>query len=306
MKHGKTTRTGGFSRMRKAIRPSFFILLLSFAMASAPCASATPAVTSPYTFIGRVMDASHKAFDANRMAKVEAYSGDGERLSSAKTFFREGSRRNYSLAVPMTTAAADGYVVQNDALEITATDDVGKTWRGVVVGATAGAPGAVREVDIVLGEDANGDGIDDSLYAQLEAEWEWSEYWKLDETFDPRKDYDGDGVSTIDEALSGTNPFDPGDVLRITAFSHSAAGGTRSSAPAVTLSFDAVDGRSYSVEEATDLKAKDWKRKPFSLSAGGEPVNYISRPADNRPASSYTVYLLPSNTTNGFYRVKSE
>ena len=126
-------------------------------------ADATPAAASPYTFIGRVMDASHKAFDANRKAKVEAYNGDGERLSSATTFFREGSRRNYSLVVPMATAAAAGYAVQDDALEITATDDVGKTWRGVVVGATAGAPGAVREVDIVLGEDANGDGIDDSL-----------------------------------------------------------------------------------------------------------------------------------------------
>ena len=134
------------------------------------------AAASPYTFIGRVMDASHKAFDANRKAKVEAYSGDGERFSSATTFFREGSRCNYSLVVPMATAAADGYAVQSDALEITATDDIGKTWRGVVVGATAGVPGAVREVDIVLGEDANGDGIDDALYAELEAQWEWSEY----------------------------------------------------------------------------------------------------------------------------------
>ena len=283
-------------------------LVTSLLLCSAPFAvhAATPAAVSPYTFIGRVMDASHKAFDGNRTAKVAAYGEDGVLLKDTTTFYREGSRRNYSLVVPMATAAADGYAVQSNALEIAVTDDVGKVWRGVVVDATAGAAGAVREVDIVLGEDANGDGIDDSLYAQLEAEWEWSEYWRAGETFDPHRDYDGDGVSTIAEALSGTNPFDPEDVLRITAFSHSAAGGTRSAAPAVTLSFDAVDGRTYSVEEATDLKAKDWKRKPFSLSAGGEPVNYISRPSDNKPAVSCTVYLLPSNPTNGFYRVKSE
>ena len=268
-------------------------------------AAAPVAAVSPYTFIGRVTDATHKAFDADRKAKVAAYDADGRLLKDTTTFFRADSRRNYSLDVPMASTSVEDYAVQNDALEIVVTDDVGKKWRGVVAGASAGVPGGVREVDIVLGEDTTGDGIDDSLRAQLEALWWVSEYL-TDGDFDPRKDYDGDGVSTIDEALSGTNPFDPDDVLKITEFSRGAAGGTRSGAAEAALTFDAVDGRAYFVEEATDLKAKDWRPKTFSLSRGGEPVNFIARQSDNKPPEPCTVYLLPSNPTNGFYRVRSE
>ena len=266
-----------------------------------------PAAVTPYTFLGRVMDATHKAFDGDRTATIEVADASGNALGSTKTFFRDDSRRNYVLAVPLATASANGYAVQNNELEISVTDDIGKVWSGVVVDATAGAPGALREVDIVLGEDANGDGIDDSLYEQLEVQWAWSDYWMPGETFDPHKDYDGDGVSTIDEALSGTNPFDPEDVLKITSFSRNAAEGTRSGAStSVALTFNAFDGRAYSIEEATDLSAKDWKPKPFSLSRGGEPVNYFVRPSDNKPAVPCTVYLLPSTSTNAFFRVHAD
>lgn len=279
-------------------------------------ASDPPAAVTSYTFLGRVMDAAHKAFDGNRTAKIAVYNEDASLLNDTQTFFREDSCRNYSLHVPMASAPADGYAVQNAPLTLVVTDDLGKTWRGVVVGATAGAPGAVREVDIVLGEDADGDGIDDALYARLDAEWRDSEWWSPDETFDPAKDYDGDGVSTLSEALAGTDPFDPDVVLKITSFSRSTADGTRLSASAtggtetgatpVALSFDAVEGHAYTVEEATDLHAKDWKQKSFSLAPGETPVNYLARPSDNKPPVSRTVYLLPDNPTNSFYRVRCE
>ena len=260
-----------------------------------------PSAVTPCTFLGRVMDATHKAFDADRSATVAAYTADGKLLSDTVAFFREETRRNYSLAVPLASSPVEGYAVQDDALTIIVTDDIGKVWRGVVVGATAGAPAAVREVDIVLGQDSNGDGIDDELYDWLESDWEESDWWSPDETFDPEKDYDGDGVSTIAEALSGTDPFNPDAVLKITAFSRSAP--TRGT-EVFSLSFTAVDGRAYSVEEATDLKARDWKPKAFMLSKGAEPVNYLMRPADNEPPVSCTIYLLPAQSTNSFYRIK--
>ena len=180
--------------------------------------AATSSVCNPYTFIGRVMDARHDAFGSNRVAKIEAANANGNLLAETKTFFRADSRRNYALQIPMATSQVDGYAVQNAAIDVEVTDDLGKVWSGVVVDAAVGVPGGVREVDIILGEDQNGDGIDDSLYAQLEAQWEDSDYWRPGETFDPHKDYDGDGISTIAEALAGTNPYDPQDVLRITAF----------------------------------------------------------------------------------------
>lgn len=268
-------------------------------------AQAATSVCNPYTFVGRVMDAKHDAFGSNRVARISAANADGDLLAQTKTFFRADSRRNYALQIPMATSDVDGYAVQNAAIDVEVTDDLGKVWSGVVVDAAVGVPGGVREVDIVLGEDKDGDGIDDLLYAQLEAQWEDSDYWRYGETFDPHKDYDGDGVSTIAEALAGTNPFNPNDTLRITAFAP--AGRSRSRAagtPPMALTFNGIGGRTYTVEESTSLTAKDWAPREFFTQDSDTPVNVLSFPSGSGRTTS-TVYLLPS-TSNAFFRVRAE
>ena len=252
------------------------------------------------------MDAQHDAFGTNRIAKIEASNENGDLLVETKTFFRTNSRRNYVLQIPMATSEVDGYAIQNAVLDIAVTDDLGKVWRGVVVDAAAGASGGVREVDIILGEDTNGDGIDDTLYQRLSWLWEASDYWSMDEEFDPTKDYDGDGIDTLTETLMGTDPFNPNDVLKITAFAHS--GGTRTrttESTAFALSFDAIGGHAYTVEEATDLKAKNWKPREFFLPGSDAPINVLSVPSGSGRSSS-TIYLLPSNSTNAFFRIRAE
>ena len=287
--------------------PSFFIFHFSFFILYFSChAAATPAAVTPYTFLGRLVDSTHVAFDGDRVATIEVSDASGKLLAKSATFFRADSRRNYALEIPMATSSANGYAVQDAALEIEVTDDLGKVWSGVVVDAAAGAPGGVREVDIILGEDANGDGIDDALYTRLKREWERSAYYRAGEDFDPNKDYDGDGASTIDEALAGTNPFDPEDVLRIAAFSRTDGTRSRASAsPVAALTFDSIGGHAYEVEEASDLAKKDWKPCAFTLSGSDVPVNVLSVPAAAGLVPS-TVYLLPSNATNAFFRIRTQ
>jgi len=68
----------------------------------------------------------------------------------------------------MINGETDGYATPGAVLSI-AVDDGKKVWTGVVVdegrvsGTAVGEPGGVREVDIVLGEDADGDGVSDIL-----------------------------------------------------------------------------------------------------------------------------------------------
>jgi hypothetical protein len=237
------------------------------------------------------------------VATIEAANLSGKLLARSKTFYRANSSRNYALVIPMATTAAQGYATQGNAITISATDNYGDVWRGVVVDATVGASGGVREVDIVLSKDENGDGIDDSLYDELLMQWENSDYWIFGETFDPYKDYDGDGVSTIKEALSGTNPFNQNDVLMITRFYRYNDETVKRSNGLVELSFNGVGGRAYSVETASDLIKKDWKNCAVRIDTENELVNVISLPA-NSASKSFTVYLIPESSTNAFYRVK--
>ncbi len=287
--------------VQMAFAISYSLFTINYSLATEP-----PAAATPYTFLGRVMDSTHVAFDGDRTATIEVSDEQDNLLVRTATFTRADSRRNYVLAVPMATGAANGYVVQDAALEIEVTDDLGKVWSGVVVDASAGVPGGVREVDIVLGEDLNGDGIDDQLYKRLKSEWERSEYWRSGETFDPTKDYDGDGVSTIAEALAGTNPYDPQDVLRISAFTPAGRSRSRATAPSpMSLTFNAIGGRSYTVEEATSLTAKDWAPREFFTQDSDTAVNVLSFPSGSGRTAS-TVYLLPTSPTNAFFRIRAE
>ena len=278
---------------------------------AAASARAQSAAINPYTYIGRVMDATHAAFGTNRVATLSAYDASGKLLATSKTFFLADSRCNYRLVIPLADADVSGYSRPGAVLAISV-DDGAKVWAGVVVdpgrasGTVVGEPGGVREIDIVLGKDANGDGIDDDLYNRLKDDWEDSDYWRPGETFDPHRDYDGDGVPTIAEALSGTNPFDSSDSLKINSFTY--AGGTRSRAAGaapVSLTFNAIGGHAYTVEEATSLSAKDWKPREFFLSDSGTAVNVLSVPSGSGRSAS-TVYLLPSVSSNAFFRVRAE
>ncbi len=282
---------------------SYFLLTCTASALAAPAASAT----TPYTFLGRVMDARHAGFDGSRICALSVSVADsGDLLAETKTFFREDTRRNYVLKVPVATAPAAGYAVQGSLLAITATDDLGKKWSGIVLDPLCGPSGGVREVDIILGEDLNGDGIDDSLYNQLREEWEMSDYWRRGETFDPTRDYDGDGVSVIAEAYAGTDPFDPEDVLRITAFSLDDAGNSSPVSRHLSLSFPTIPGRAYAVATTTNLTGAVWSPTDFYPDAAkAAPVSVLSVPPGAKAATA-TVYLLPTTNAASFFRIHAE
>lgn len=286
---------------------TYSFLLLTSAALGTPSAAVTP-----YTIIGRVTDGRHAGFDANRICELAVYDASGTLLGETMTVHRDDTRDNYALRVPVATRSARGFAVQTDALTIEATDDTGKVWHGVVSDAICGEAGGLRRVDIVLGVDEDGDNIDDLLYEELRAQWEASDYWEYGANFDPNADYDGDGVSTINEAYAGTDPFDPDAVLRITAFSHADASAptTRNSSSVnrqSALSFNATPGRAYTVQATTNLVSGEWKTTSFSLPDSEKAQDAISIPSSKIGAAlPVTVYLLPTDDSSRFFRVKAE
>ena len=264
---------------------------------------------NPFTYLGRVTDATHAAFDTDRVATLYAYNASGELLAKATTSFRPHSRYNFRLQIPLSSPVVPGYSATGAILTITV-DDGAKVWTGVLVdpgraaGTAVGEPGGVREVNIVLGEDSDGDGIDDALRQRLEQAWEDSDFWDPDAGFDPRVDHDGDGVSTIDEAYAGTNPFNASDVLRITAFAVNAA--TAGSDTFHRLVFPTTVGRAYTIRTANTPEGP-WNDAAFFLApSDAAPVNVLAIPSVAE-AAVRTVYLLPASDKDAaFFRVRAE
>ena len=250
------------------------------------------------------MDAAHVGFDTNRVAELAAYDAAGNLVASSKTFYKSDSRRNFALRIPMASKAVDGALTPGSAVRLEVTEPNGTVWSGVVVDKDAqlGAPGSVKEVDIVLAECTNEYGIDDYLLEDLYWDWVYSPYYKPGETFDPRKDYDGDGMSTINEALSGTNPFDPNDCLAIVSFRRA---GQDAGAKDI-LSFECRPGRSYRLEVTDSLENPNWQTKEFSRDENGTPINYITVPATGSSEETPTVYLLPQTGPKAFFRIKAD
>ena len=259
---------------------------------------------SPCTYVGRIMDAEHVGFDSNRVATVSAFDLSGNMVATTKTFYMPDSRRNYALRIPMASKQVDGALTTSSTVAIKVTEPNGTEWSGLVVDndAKLGAPGTLKEVDIVLAQCSNQYGIDDYLLDEFERAWKNSRYCRAGESFDPTKDYDGDGMSTIAEILAGTNPFDSDDKLSILSFRRGKNGGSEKD----VLSFICRPGRAYRLEMAESLDNPEWKQKEFSLNESGTPINYISVPSNAKGDETPTVYLLPATGKSAFFRVRSE
>ena len=91
-------------------------------------------------------------------------------------------------------------------------------------------------------------------------------------------DNDGDGMNNASEVAAGTNPLDPGSIFKITSITATGGGG-------ITITWDAVSGKTYTVESKASLNAATWTTQASGLTAG-----------------TYTD--LSPGSGNKFYRVK--
>ena len=299
----------------KKITRTLAVLGLALAAALAGRGAETPVVqTVPCTYVGRLMDAEHVAFDDSRKASIVAYDASGKAIAASTTFYKADSRRNYALKIPMASTSVDGALAPGAKVRIEVTEPNGDVWTGVVVDtnstnstdSTLGAPGSVKEVDIVLAHCSNNAyGIDDGLYDDLYMAWRYSRYYVRGEKFDPTKDYDGDGTSTLDEALAGTNPFDSDDKLAIVSFRRGKEKKTRAGGVGKDeLVFTVKPGRAYSLEVAESLDKPDWKPTEFYQEEDGTPVNVISIPATGTRNETPTIFLLPVSGDSAFFRIR--
>lgn len=74
-------------------------------------------------------------------------------------------------------------------------------------------------------------------------------------------DNDGDGMNNASEVAAGTNPLDAGSIFKITSITAAVGGG-------ITITWDAVAGKSYTVESKASLNAATWTPMATGLTTG--------------------------------------
>ena len=133
--------------------PILLLFALACAGALAEPSRAQSAAVNPFTYLGRVMDSEHKAFDTNRVAVLSAADAAGKEIARTQTFFLPDSRRNYSLRIPLADGETAGYATPGAILSI-AVNDGKKVWAGVVVdegraeGTAVGEPGGAHHLGV--------------------------------------------------------------------------------------------------------------------------------------------------------------
>jgi len=230
--------------------------------------------------------------------KVIAISTEGGSVvSKVNDVFRPGV--NYILNVPMESGAgrnlfATAAFKQKMGFTLKVIID-GENYLPIeMIGNTSkmGMPGEITYLDLTIGEDRDGDGLPDAWERAIA-----SVTGKSIEQIGPNDDSDGDGLSNLDEYISGSYAFDKKDgvIIDIKGISEEQA----------TFEFLGITGRSYSIEVSSDFKS--WKPADFKLTSDdadeGFSDHVIARKVGN---ISIDVPLGSGETTSKqlFYKLK--
>ncbi len=154
-----------------------------------------------------------------------------------------------------------------------------------------GKGGERVRLDLNLGADANGDGLPDAWQ-------EWQLYqagrrpgapgWDIN-LITKDGDFDGDGASNYLEYVAGTFAGDATERFELRILDKTAT--------AVRFEFFAITGKTYAIEESTDLKT--WTRVPMATTAEGAASDYFRAPA----VAILPAYVTISGASSRFYRL---
>jgi hypothetical protein len=151
-----------------------------------------------------------------------------------------------------------------------------------------GKPGERTQIDLTLGEDADGDGLPDAWERQMLALLGMARI----EDVKPGDDADGDGLTNLDEYIAGSYAFDAADGFRLDILEKAPDG--------PVMQFLAVRGRTYFIESSGALD--QWSVQPFRVAGDGTPVTSY-RAADTRVMR--IVAVVPGGGA-GFFRVRTQ
>lgn len=258
-----------------------------------------------YVYTGSVLNYKHEVMSSADRMTIQAVATNGTVLASCRVIDPVvSSGRNFVLEVPVSTEASAKSAAIGDELNcvlVAANGTTNVSLRPLPVVAKANAITSLSVVSASTTQFVCGDHAvlvaDDYLaglapYMQAAGKAE----------YDPAADWDGDGAPNYNEYLAGTNPFDPSDRLRITAFS---APGTT----ATLLTFEYAGGHLYALDSTPSLTNKTWAATAFRVESHDAPEQKtVSVPGtEYEDVGEMTLHLAPAaDAPSMFYAIRAE
>ena len=290
----------------KTTHPAMAAAFVAAFAASAALAANFPLGT--YVYTGSVLNYRHEAIDSTEGVTIQAVARNGAVLASSRvTDPVAGSGANFVLEVPVSSEASAKSAAVGDELSLVLISSGGATNVSTRAIPPVAAANAITNLTVVSasakefpyssgGESGTVLVAEDYLagIAPFMAAEGRTEY-------DPAADWDGDGISNYGEYKAGTNPFDPSDRLRITAFSPDK--------DAMVLSFEYAGGHIYAVDSSVSLTNRNWTATPFSHGAkdAAKQNTFWMSGNEYENMGETTIYLAPaSSSPSMFYTIRAE
>jgi len=277
--------------MKQSIRSIGLLVLMA---ASVQAAVLVP--LPPFTVYGKVRDWNGRAFTGSDAATV-IVKVKGVEMSRCAANSASYPALNYRVQIPMASGKLEGRGEIGDPITFEVYYD------GQIHAVATGmpAPAIVKPAgslccDLVVGSDADGDGLPDEYEALLMVYYDMAGRGSSLEEISPDDDFDGDGYSNRQEFEAGTIPVLGTDFLRINQFTYLENG-------YLALSFLSAPGRTYRLPKTKNVSSNTWNTAEFALTADKTPAQtFFTSEKD----ANITLYLLPSTNGATFFRLEAQ